>query len=363
MTIEIENILLELLNLQELKLTFIPFLKITTKSYNPKISINFEENLGINSKIIDPYEMSKTKIGNNYEFKLDSIEIEIENYQLLRNYNNNTKITISLNVDEIPIIKEYIINITEIKRKINYLINDKIDFRNLEEKDLIAVHVTKKEDLKKLVVSPIFGPKVMYASPWRPSVHFTLNHVVVEHGAAAGGWNDAEVAILISFQELKNLNLKTFYGGITVDISFFGYIRLPKSTIIIYRNPKESWESFLDRINDKIMELNYKLMKGGEWNWNTNNPKEVNQWLRNISKTNSWLTTLPHFNTPIGKIETNVLNKKFNGKYLSDIPKIEANKLFRQELLKEIEEQEQGLWHMYGIHLKAWNSFWNKSLK
>src|SRR3989344_3339984 len=361
--IECENLLLEVNESKELTISFIPQLAITTLYYNLQITLSFEDKLGIKKQDINTYYMAKEEKWGTHHFYIDKIKTEFTNEENIKNGKISTgKATIIVQTKGNIIIKSFNIDLNPIKRTLLKLQTDKKDFRTFTEADLIAVHMTKKADYKKVVVSKMFGPKVLYATAWRPSIHLTLNHVVVPHGAAQGGWKDADTAILMPFKELKDLNNKTFYGGPTVDVSFFAYIKLPKSTIIIKREEGEVWETYVERINDKMREMGFKVIGGGEWGWDDKR-EEVGEWLHKISTENNWPTTIPHFYTPIGKIEYGLETDKFQGLMLREMEPVEANKVFRKVLLERIESEQPELWAKYGIHLRAWSNYWEKKLK
>ncbi|MSR86051.1 hypothetical protein EXS74_01490 [Candidatus Woesearchaeota archaeon] len=361
--IDCEGIILEVDEKKKIIVKFSPELAITTLHYSPRITLSFEDQLGIKNIELDTHYMAKEEKWGTYHFYTNTINTTFSNEENIRNKKSNQgKATLIIQSKGNIIIRNFTIDLGQIKRTLLRLETDKKDFRTFTEEDLITVHMTKKVDWKKIVESKVFGPRVMYATAWRPSIHLTLNHVVVPHGAAPEGWKDADTAILMPFKELKNLNEKVFYGGPTVDVSFFAYVKLPKSTKIIDRKEGEVWDEYVERINEKMREMGYKVIGGGEWGWDENQI-EVCKWLTEISTKNNWPTTAPHFYTPIGKIENQIAAEKFDGILIRDMNPTQGNKLFRKVLLKRIEEWEPNLWQKYGIHFRAWSNFWEKKLK
>lgn len=361
--IYIENILFQMNEEKQAEIIFLPEIEIVSLYHDPKITIYFEDRLGIKRISLEPYYMGKEEKWGTFHFHTNKTKIEIMDTEALRKESKReARATIALQTKGNLVLKTILVDLTQVKRTLQKLKTEEKDWRNFQEKDLIAIHMTTRKDSKKLIDSKIFGPKVMYATAWRPSIHLTLNHVVVPHGAAPEGWKNADRAILMPFQELKKINEKTFYGGPTVDVSFFAYIKLPKGTIIVEREEGEIWETFVERINDKMREMEFRVMKGGEWGWDEN-ASEVSNWLTKMSSEKNWPTTTPHFYTPIGKIENQINTEKFEGVLLRDMEPIKANKLFRKKLLERIELYEPNLWSKYGIHLKAWSNFWDHKLK
>ena len=102
-------------------------------------------------------------------------------------------------------------------------------------------------DPKKFVLVRMFGHKEdlengkLYASPFRPTIHFTLNGTVGGH--MYSDWSDSKYAIIIPFYDAVKENKDNFLGGSSVDLSFLGYVKLPKEYQIIERKKGESYDS------------------------------------------------------------------------------------------------------------------------
>jgi len=362
--IECESILLEVNENKEIRVRFIPKLAITTLHHSPEILLSFEDKLGVKNQKLDTYYMEREETWGTYHFYSNGTRAEFTDEEKTRSAREGSgRGTLIVKTKGNLLLKNFSVDLTQAKRMINKIKTEEKDWRTFTEADLIAVHMTTKADWDKVVSTKLLGPRVLYATAWRPSIHVTLNHVVVPHGAAPEGWKNADTAILIPFKELKDLNKNKFYGGPTVDVSFLAYVKLPRSTVIIERAKAEAWENFVERINEKIRELGFRVMPGGEWGWSVERNWEAAEWLRKTAEIYEWPTTAPHFYTPIGKIENLIAQQSFDGKLLREMPVREANRLFRKVLLERIEQWEPELWAKYGIHLRAWSNFWEKRLK
>lgn len=107
--------------------------------------------------------------------------------------------------------------------------------------------------------------KKMYPSPFRPTIHFSLNHLVESH--IYGNWNDASEVYIIPFKDLLEKNNKNFIGGSTVDIYFAGPIVLPEKYTIVKREANENKEDFKNKVETEIENQNYLVVPGGTWDW------------------------------------------------------------------------------------------------
>ncbi len=103
---------------------------------------------------------------------------------------------------------------------------------------------------------------ITYSSPIRPTIHFSLNHMVEPH--TMGSWESADKVTIIP---MKDCELYNMFGGSPVDTFFVGYMRLPKSGETVRRESGEGDGHFRERVNKRIEELGYKVMPGGMWSW------------------------------------------------------------------------------------------------
>jgi hypothetical protein len=130
---------------------------------------------------------------------------------------------------------------------------------NLNINQLVAVRAVSNGKVN------IQGNKI-YAGPLRPTVHFSLNGLA-DINPIYGNWNGADTVILAPFKELIEANKQNFYGGSTVDVFTVGYANLPKDTIILKRDQKDSDQDFKNKVNAQIKKMGYKVLPAGDWAW------------------------------------------------------------------------------------------------
>ena len=115
---------------------------------------------------------------------------------------------------------------------------------------------------------------VMYASPFRPTLHFSLDHMFDLGGHKMyGDWSDISEVILIPFKDLIEKSKDTFYGGTTVDSFFVGFMKLPDDYKIIKRHKGETYDELKVRVDKAIKEMGYKVMPSGSWDWGDSSVK------------------------------------------------------------------------------------------
>ena len=224
-------------------------------------------------------------------------------------------------------------------------------FENFNErwniKDLIAVRADFSKFSKRLVESRLGKPKAIYAPPIRPTIHFTLNHVVESH--LFGAWHKCDIVFLIPFNDLIEKSRKSFFGGPTVDIFFVGLVILPKSTEIIRRKKGETFNSFTHRVQERIAELGYKNMPGGQWNWEDS--FKVKDWWDNLSAKNNWKTNAHEY------------TKFRNAEEPMHSPRIFATHSpteIRLKIMENLKRLDPVLYVKYEKFLRAWNSYWSR---
>ncbi len=128
--------------------------------------------------------------------------------------------------------------------------HNKKDSEELKVNDLVAIRVTKKDYLNN-------QGNIFYASPGRPTIHFTLNHMVIPVNAGIANWKDANVAIISPLKDLIKNNNSNFYGGYTKDVFCVGYARLPNCVIV--KRKGENDKQFREKINKKIKGMGFEL--------------------------------------------------------------------------------------------------------
>lgn len=145
------------------------------------------------------------------------------------------------------------------------------ELTEIPEKIENAYHGTNSNELdpKKLIFVRMFNNKddikdgKLYASPFRPTVHFTINGPVSNH--MYGSWSDAKYALITPFYDTVKVNKDNFLGGSSADMYFLGYANLPKGYKIIERSKNESYEHFKNRIVNEIKQRGYKVLEPGMW--------------------------------------------------------------------------------------------------
>jgi hypothetical protein len=126
-----------------------------------------------------------------------------------------------------------------------------------EASDLVLVRMERSRYLSRYLSSTGGKYKIMFSNAIRPTTHFALNGVVGGH--SGGDWEDADVAILVPFQDAIRINRDTFYGGMVVDVIFVGYVRFPDSCIILRKKKTETSSLFRCRIMNTIIEKGFFL--------------------------------------------------------------------------------------------------------
>ena len=217
-------------------------------------------------------------------------------------------------------------------------------YKDWDEKDLVAVMVVYKKWWNKVVENKTFGKKTLYGTPRRPTIHFTLNHVVRAHGQ--GSWNDTDRALVMPFKELVELNKETIFGGTEVDFFFVGYVRLPKSVQIVDRSEGESWESFTGRVNNLILDLGCKVVEGGDYGWGGKDGKAMKWWL-DFRERKGWMGSV-HFYSEFMNSEVYTHNN------------IKEDEYFAEKFNRHFEEVDPELFKRFRKPLLAWAAYWKR---
>lgn len=95
----------------------------------------------------------------------------------------------------------------------------------------------------------------LFASPVRPTIHFSLNYNVSSH--TGGDWTNENYALLVPFEDAMNENPSNILSIRTEDTYFAGYFRIPKNAVLLNRKEGESFEQFSGRIKDKMKEMGF----------------------------------------------------------------------------------------------------------
>jgi len=298
------------------------------------------------------YEKPET---NQYTFLKDTIPVTIPDpASFIKKVHNALHGKIILQTNNNIFEQLFICDITALKK---YAIQHFYKhFTEWDKEDLMLVSVFKKEHYTKIVGKKLFGPKVMYASPGRPSIHFTLNHVVGSH--MYGSWEDTDCALLLPFDQTLAMNTKTVYGGTTVDFFFIGYLRLPKNITLINRHMHESWDQFVARINDTIYASGLNVMPPGTWAWGGS--WEVTSWWNMFCKKYHFVAA-PHTNTEWMNLEHRAYSALPDKK--TQLNEYGRSVLFREKFLELCEKDHHILFFTYKKALHAWHSYWNKMVK
>ena len=304
-----------------------PKLAIASFAFN-EYKIEFEEN------IIQKIEKGGHEIAEIELIVLDERKIKQLKKNIIANIFFNTELQI--------IYYQITIPHHELKKAFLTL----KDTSSLTEEDLVLVHVDKKEFASRVIEKKILGPYVMYGSPNRPSVHFTLNHVVRSHGR--GSWEDANITYITSYKETIELNKNEIAGGTSVDTFFIGYVKFPRSLIVVERLHGESWETYTSRINEILIEQGFKVMSGGDYNWANMNVQEEEKIMKDITK-NSWFTYAPHTYSEFGIPESRLERTKYINEQED-----------RKNYLKFLKELFPDAFERFKKQLRAWDTFWTK---
>lgn len=137
-------------------------------------------------------------------------------------------------------------------RNLRYLLEKGIDVN-----DLIAVRAIDNGYLNN-------ERDNFYAGPFRPTIHFALNHFV--QNGIYGDWDGTDTVIFTAFKDLVKNNQNNFVGGSTTDVFCTGYCRLPKIEIE-RRKEWEDGEAFRERVERTIQKMGYKVLPSGDWAW------------------------------------------------------------------------------------------------
>ncbi len=164
--------------------------------------------------------------------------------------------------------------INDIPKKIEQAYSSK----DLDPKNFVFVRMFKyKDDIEN---------GKLYASPFRPTVHFTLNSIV--ESSPYGNWSDAKYALITPMYETVKENKENFLGGSSADMYFLGYVKLPKGYKIIERGKNESYENFKKRVVNEIKQREHKVLESGFWSAFSSSPDEefycVNKLFGNLEK-------------------------------------------------------------------------------
>lgn len=124
--------------------------------------------------------------------------------------------------------------------------------------DFVAVRVDNLENLNSE------GGDTFYSGPYRPTLHFSLNHKVRDHNF--GSWSDVDVALLQPFNEFVDSNKENFYGGTGVDVFTVGPTKL-NNYKVLKKDKNEGPQEFHNRVNEKIEEMGYSVLPGGMHQW------------------------------------------------------------------------------------------------
>jgi len=174
--------------------------------------------------------------------------------------------------------------------------------RNLKE---ILRKGIKPEDL--VAVRAIYnsnkGDNKLYASPFRPTIHFSLNHMI-KINKRYGDWDDANAVILIPFKQLINDNKENFFGGTAIDVFCIGYATL--SCYEVVKRNKENSKEFRRKVEDKIREMGYAVLPRGNWAWNDSG-KAIKQFEDLLRKLGDY-SSAPHCDTLFSSVEKKVVS-------------------------------------------------------
>ncbi len=183
-----------------------------------------------------------------------------------------------------------------------------------------------------------YGSRV-YASPIRPTIHFTINGPVPNH--MYGNWDDSNVAIITPLVNTLKENAENFIGGTLVDMYFLGHVKLPKNAIILHRKKGESAKKFRERIKRTLEEHGYTPVAQGMWSvfsGPTADAKIKEELFKKISELNKKPENYYYIGTHWGSIFYEVQNKvlknyKTKEEMLNNYDKIEDDSLNQLILL------------------------------
>ncbi|MFH1064390.1 MAG: hypothetical protein V1729_04880 [Candidatus Woesearchaeota archaeon] len=169
---------------------------------------------------------------------------------------DDVKVTMTIRTDNQVKEKTYDLgNLLQAKTDMNKLRKSSELFYD----DLLLVRAFEFKYLEK---ERLTKNKVIYASPRRDTIHFTLNHYVKTHGM--GDWEEMDSVLMFPLSRAPAMNEKNFYGGLAVDVFFVGFVRVPADeAVFVKRIVGESFDCFHKRVTDTIYSLGYPVSEGG----------------------------------------------------------------------------------------------------
>ncbi|MEK6917943.1 MAG: hypothetical protein AABW51_03260 [Nanoarchaeota archaeon] len=210
--------------------------------------------------------------------------------------------------------------------------------------DLVAVRAFSSSEFNRK------GDR-FYASPKRPTIHFSLNHLVQNHNY--GKWDHTDSVIITPIKELVENNQDNLYGGSTSDIFLAGYANIPNATIL--NKNGESHEKFRERVNEQVEKLGYKVLPGGMWAWG-DSWKATDQLVELFKQLKKYEFGA-HSNTIFGQVEDMIFDAD------------ETKRNQKQELylanFKTIcsREGKQKTLDRFMPYLKEWQRYWSEAGK
>ncbi len=205
-----------------------------------------------------------------------------------------------------------------------------LENKKINPKELIAIRVCSSNEIN-------YKNNEIYASPLRPTIHFSLNHFVKEN--IGGNWKNKDTAILIPFQELIKENKENFYGGTPVDVFCVGYTKLPKkSGIILKKQKNETNENFKERVEEKIEELGYKNLPGGNFSWGDYD-KGKEEFRDLLNQMGDYKYDI-HNNSIFGETDEKI-TETLNSKIKSGNDLIESRQRYKKETNEELDPEMQ----------------------
>ncbi len=203
----------------------------------------------LDTRIISSFE-------NKGEDSAHHIKLKVRDTRKLLHQNQELSVTLTVETDHNKAERTYYLkDIQQIRNSIN----EQRKPEDLFYDDLILVRAFNEKYLEK---ERLTKNKVLYASPMRETIHFSLNHFVLSHGQ--GSWDDTDTVILIPFNKAYELNKNNLYGGVASDVFFVGFIRVPAAdSVILTKERLETKEGFMNRVNTEIKKLGYPVTAGG----------------------------------------------------------------------------------------------------
>lgn len=224
-------------------------------------------------------------------------------------------------------------------------------YLNLE--DLVAIRATNYLNNDKN------NKEILWPSPVRPTIHFSLNHLVKSH--LYGNWDDVTKYYIIPFKDLIEKNKQNFIGGLPVDVFFLGPIKLPKNYTIIEKRTGETNEDFKTRVEQEIENKGYLVVLGGQWSWAGSGDYELEQL---FNKLGPYIETA-HINTILGVTEEKVDRELWN--LLTTERKLsEKEKQLKENLLKDADFKVNNCYSdgtEISINTKIYRQYWLNTFK